>query len=58
MTDGKAAIASTGAPRGLVQTIHLSPEDQRCLVELILDPPPPSPALMRAAESHRSLMKS
>ena len=41
-----------------VETIHLSPEDQRRLVKLILDPRAPSSALMQAAEAHRRLMKS
>jgi hypothetical protein len=60
MTDEKTAAASTGALSGSVgvETIHLSPEDQRHLVELILDPPAPSFALIHAAEAHRRLIQS
>lgn len=36
--------------------IHLSVEDQRRFVELLLDPPEPSAAMQRAAEAHEKLV--
>ena len=39
------------------QIIRLSVEDQRIFVEAILNPPPPSPALLRAAEAYRTQIK-
>lgn len=38
------------------QIIRLSVEDQRRFVDLLLDPPAPSPALKRAAQAHRKLI--
>jgi|HubBroStandDraft_4_1064222.scaffolds.fasta_scaffold540025_1 uncharacterized protein (DUF1778 family) len=39
------------------QIIRLSIEDQRTLAAAILDPPAPSPSLVRAAEAHRCLIQ-
>jgi hypothetical protein len=39
------------------QIIRLSVEDQRALAEAILNPPPPSPALLRAFATHRKLIE-
>ena len=39
----------------VVETIHLSAEDQRALVEAFLNPPPLAPAMLRAIEAHRRL---
>lgn len=38
------------------QVIRLSAEDQLRFVELLLDPPPPSPALKRAQRAHSRLI--
>ncbi|MDO8844428.1 DUF1778 domain-containing protein [Methylicorpusculum sp.] len=38
--------------------IRLSLEDQRCFVDLLINPPEPSPALQRAAKAHAELIKS
>jgi uncharacterized protein (DUF1778 family) len=51
-THDRAAVASMEA-----QAICLSAEDQRAFAEAILNPPPPSSALLRAYESHRRLIK-
>jgi uncharacterized protein (DUF1778 family) len=39
------------------QVITLSLDDQRAFVEAILDPPEPTPALRRAFERHKALIK-
>ena len=39
-----------------VEVIRLSREAQEQFVALLLDPPPPAPALRRALERHRSLI--
>jgi len=39
------------------QVVRLSVEDQRAFAEAILNPPLPSPALIRAAEAHRRLIR-
>lgn len=50
----------TAASRAIeeAQIIRLSVEDQRMFAEAILNPPAPSPALLRAAEAYRSLIKA
>jgi uncharacterized protein (DUF1778 family) len=40
------------------QIIRLSVADQRAFAEAILDPPPPSASLLRAAQAHRGLVKA
>jgi uncharacterized protein (DUF1778 family) len=39
------------------QIIRLSAEDQRAFAEAILNPPPQTSGLLRAAEAYRSLIK-
>jgi uncharacterized protein (DUF1778 family) len=41
----------------LAHVIELSPEDQLAVAEAILSPPEPSPALRRAFQRHRELVK-
>lgn len=41
-----------------VGIIRLSAEDQKCFVELLLTPPAPTPALLRAKEAHAQLISS
>lgn len=41
----------------LANVIELSPEDQLAIAEAILNPPEPSPALRRAFQAHRELIK-
>jgi len=51
--------AAEGAARKALEeanTIRLSVEDQRRFVELLLDPPEPSSALLRAKEAHEELI--
>ena len=38
------------------QVIRLSVEDQQRFVDLLLNPPPPTPALQRAREHHEQLL--
>jgi uncharacterized protein (DUF1778 family) len=40
-----------------VEIIRLSAEDQRLLAEALLNPPEPAPALVRAMENHRRLVR-
>jgi uncharacterized protein (DUF1778 family) len=53
------AAAQEAANRTIeeAQIIRLSVEDQRAFADAILDPPPPAPALIRAAEAHRRLIR-
>jgi uncharacterized protein (DUF1778 family) len=39
------------------QIIRLSVDDQRAFADAIINPPPPSPALLRAAAGHKALIK-
>ena len=38
--------------------IRVSVEDQRAFAEAVLDPPPPSTGLLKAAEAYRTLIKA
>ncbi len=60
VSDFVIAAAQEAASRTIEETqiIRLSVEDQRMIAEAILNPPPPSPALQRAAEAHRRLIKA
>jgi uncharacterized protein (DUF1778 family) len=60
VSDFVVAAAQEAASRTIeaAQIIRLSVEDQRALAEAILNPAPPSSALLRAAEAHRALIKS
>ena len=40
------------------EVIRLSAEDQRLLAEAIFNPPPPTPALIRAIQHYRRVVKS
>lgn len=57
VSDFVVAAAQAEAYRTIEETqiIRLSVEDQRAFAEAILNPPPPSPALIRAAKAHRLL---
>ena len=59
VSDFVVAAAQEAAARTIEETqiIRLSVEDQRAFAEAILNPPPPAPALLRAAEVYRSLIK-
>jgi len=59
ISDFVVAAALEAASRTIeeAQIIRLSLEDQRAFAEAILNPPPPSAALLRAAEAHRALIK-
>jgi len=52
------AAAEKAARRALeeVSTVRLSVEDQRGFVELLLNPPEPTPALERARAAHEALI--
>jgi uncharacterized protein (DUF1778 family) len=59
VSDFVVAAAQEAAHRTIEETqiIRLSLEDQRAFAEAILNPPAPAPALVRAAEAHRRLIK-
>lgn len=59
VSDFVVNAAREAAARTIEQTqiIRLSVEDQRTLAEAILDPPPPAPALLRAARAYDALVK-
>ncbi|MCP5425358.1 MAG: DUF1778 domain-containing protein [Gammaproteobacteria bacterium] len=52
------AAAESAARKAMeaAYTVRLSMEDQRRFVDLLLDPPEPSPALRRAKEAHEKLI--
>ena len=63
---GAALAISWSLPRKRVATrtiedaqiIRLSVEDQRAFAEAVLNPPPPSIGLLKAAEAYRTLIKA
>lgn len=59
VSDFVVAAAEEMAHRTIEETaiIRLSLEDQRRFVEVLLNPPPPSPALQRAAKAHAELIQ-
>jgi len=59
VSDFVVAAAQEAANRTIEETqiIRLSVEDQRAFAEAILNPLPPTPALIRAAEAHRRLIR-
>lgn len=59
VSDFVVAAAQDAANRTIEETqiVRLSVEDQRAFAEAILNPAPPSPALLRAAEAHRTLIR-
>lgn len=60
VSDFVIAAAQDAANRTIEaeQIIRLSVEDQRMIMDAILDPPSSSPALLRAAEAYKDLIKS
>src|SRR3984893_10753020 len=60
VSDFVVAAAQEAAHRTIEETeiIRLSVEDQRLLADALLNPPEPTPALVRAAENHRRLLQS
>lgn len=59
VTDFVIAAARHAAEQRIEQdhVIRLSIEDQRAFAEAILDPPEPTPALRRAFQRHRELIR-
>jgi len=57
LTDFVVAAADEAACKAIEQTeiVRLSLQDQRKIAEAILNPPEPTPALMRAWQHHRDL---
>jgi uncharacterized protein (DUF1778 family) len=57
VSDFVVAAAQEAASRTIEETeiLRLSVEDQRLIAEAILNPPEPSPALIRAFQRHREL---
>jgi uncharacterized protein (DUF1778 family) len=60
VSDFIVSAASEAAHRVIEETqvIRLSAEDQQRFVELLLNPPPPAPALERAEQAHAELFGS
>ncbi|SJM92509.1 conserved hypothetical protein [Crenothrix polyspora] len=60
VSDFVVSAAQAAARRTIEETslIRLSSEDQRHFVELLLNPPPLSPALVRAKDAHAQLFGS
>jgi uncharacterized protein (DUF1778 family) len=60
VSDFMVAAAQEAAARTIEenQIIRLAIEDQSLFAQAILEPPEPSPALLRAAEAYRSLFKA
>ena len=60
VSDFVVAAAQEMAHRTIEETntIRLSLEDQRRFVDLLLNPPEPTPALQRAAKAHAKLIQS
>lgn len=60
LSDFVVAAAQEVANRTVaeVQLIKLSVEDQRAFFDAVLNPPPPAPALLRAARAYKALIKS
>ena len=59
VSDFVVAAAQEAAHRAIEETqiIRLSVEDQRAFAEAILNPPEPTPALLRAILRHRELIQ-
>ncbi len=60
VSDFVVAAAQEVATRTIedAQIIRLSVEDQRAFAEAVLNPPPPSRSLLKAAEAYRTLIKA
>jgi uncharacterized protein (DUF1778 family) len=59
LSDFVVAAAQEAAYRTIeeVEIIRLSAEDQRLLAEALLNPPEPAPALVRAFENYRRVVR-
>ncbi|MGA3400230.1 MAG: DUF1778 domain-containing protein [Acetobacteraceae bacterium] len=59
VSDFVVAAAQDAAHRIIEETqiVRLSVEDQRRFADAILNPPPPSPSLIRAAAARRDLIR-
>ena len=59
VSDFVVAAAQEAARRTIEEThmIRLSMQDQERFVELLLNPPPPSPALKKAMKAHSRLIR-
>jgi len=59
VSDFVVAAAQEAATRTIeeAQIVRLSVEDQRAFADAILNPPPPSAALIRAAEARLALIR-
>src|SRR6266567_3830234 len=59
LSDFVVAAAQEAAYRTIeeVEILRLSAEDQRLLAEALLNPPEPAPALLRAFENYRRLVR-
>lgn len=60
LSDFVVIAAQEAANRIITETqiVRLSVEDQRSIVDAILNPPPPTPALERAIKRHRALIRA
>jgi uncharacterized protein (DUF1778 family) len=60
ISDFVVAAAQEAAARTIEETqiIRLSVEDQRAFAEAIVNPPPPSAGLLKAAKVYRTLIKA
>lgn len=60
VSDFIVAAAQEAAARAIEETqiIRLAVEDQRAFAAAVLNPPPPSASLVRAAEAYRNLIKA
>ena len=60
VSDFVVAAAQEAAQRTIEETqiIRLAVEDQRAFAEAILNPPPLAPAMERAIDRHRGLIKT
>lgn len=59
VSDFMVAAAQEAAIRTIedLQIIRLSVEDQRAFAAAMIEPPPPTPTLRRAAKAYRTLIK-
>jgi len=59
LTDFVVTSASEAARKTIeeMEILRLSVSDQLLIARALLDPPPPAPALIRAAKRHRDLVK-
>ena len=59
LTDFVVAAASEAARKTILdmEILRLSAQDQRRVAELVLNPPEPVPALVRAAQRHKNFVE-